>query len=122
MKEILLTDITHVGLAKDIAITNTDRNPHVFEIRISDTVYYIGEDPTVGTTEEVVNSAESGIGLEQALSWESAVRQALMPVTPQPSLENDKSKENCLSGSNCPGFCGGTLPSFHQSIHLSILH
>lgn len=91
-QEILLTDITHVSLAKDVAVADTDRNPYVFEIHINDTIYYIGEDPSVGSTEDVVTSAESGIGLEQALYWESAVRQALMPVTPQPSLEADKSK------------------------------
>ncbi len=32
---------------------------------------------------------ESGIGLEQAQCWENAIRQALMPVTPQTSCEPD---------------------------------
>ena len=32
---------------------------------------------------------ESGIGLEQGKCWESAIRQALMPVTPQASSEPD---------------------------------
>jgi|SRR6218665_499829 len=94
LQEIQLTDITHVGLAKDVSATDSDRNPYVFEIHISgDTIYYIGEDPSSGdSSENVVTSTESGIGREQALSWESAVRQALMPVTPQPSLETDKSR------------------------------
>ena len=37
-------------------------------------------------------SAESGRGLEQAKHWEHALRQALMPVTPQSS--NAKDSEN----------------------------
>ena len=50
---------------------------------------FAGEDPTCGgrADEDGVRSAESGIGLEQALCWENAIRQALMPVTPKPSAE-----------------------------------
>lgn len=92
-KEIQLTDITHVGLAKDVSATDSDRNPHIFEIHINDTIYYIGEDPSTADSENVVTSAESGVGREQAMCWESAVRQALMPVTPQPSLETDKNSQ-----------------------------
>ena len=36
----------------------------------------------------MVNSAESGLGLEQALCWEAAIRQALMPLTPQSSSDH----------------------------------
>ena len=73
------------------------RNPHVFEIRVGETIYYVGEDPTTeGENSEggCLTSTECGIGLEQALSWEAAIRQALMPVTPQPSVEPDKSRQN----------------------------
>ena len=55
-------------------------------------MYFVGEDPSAGGNEECVTSAESGIGLEQAMCWESAIHQALMPVTPQPSVDPDKSK------------------------------
>ena len=37
-------------------------------------------------------SAESGVGLEQALSWENAIRQALMPVTARHSPKGVGSK------------------------------
>ena len=89
-QEILLSDVSGIETVKISAEeTNGVRNPHVFELRTSiNTVYYVGEDPTWGgKKEEVVTSAESGIGREQALCWENAIRQALMPVTPQPSTE-----------------------------------
>lgn len=50
--------------------------------------YYVGEDPTYGQESNMVVSPESGVGLEQARHWEHAIRQALMPVTPQPSVAN----------------------------------
>ena len=82
-----MSDIQSIKLAENPTAVDATRNPHVFEIK-STFIYYIGEDPTCGGKEEaVVNSAESGIGLEQALCWESALRQALMPVTPQTSHE-----------------------------------
>jgi len=67
-------------------------NPPIFELHVGvDMIYYVGEDPTWGGTKaEVVTSAESGVGLEQARCWESAIRKALMPVTPQPSADFDK--------------------------------
>jgi len=68
------------------------RNPPIFEMCVgADMIYYVGEDPTWGGSKaEVVTSAESGVGLEQARCWESAIRKALMPVTPQPSADFDK--------------------------------
>lgn len=89
-QEILLGEITGVETVRSIEEeVEGARNPHVFEMRTAiGTVYYVGEDPTWGgRKEEVVTSAESGIGREQALCWENAIRQALMPVTPQPSAE-----------------------------------
>jgi len=67
-------------------------NPPIFELHVGvDMIYYVGEDPTWGGSKaEVVTSAESGVGLEQARCWESAIRKALMPVTPQPSADFDK--------------------------------
>jgi len=67
-------------------------NPPIFEIHVGvDMIYYVGEDPSWGGSKaEVVTSAESGVGLEQARCWESAIRKALMPVTPQPSADFDK--------------------------------
>ena len=71
------------------------RRPHVFEIRTTSTVFFVGEDPT-REDEEVVVSHESGIGREQAQHWEHSIRQALMPVTPQPSSEAEP-KSQCLT-------------------------
>ena len=72
------------------------RAPHVFEIRVPNMIYYVGEDPFYGSEEgSLVVSSESGKGLEQARHWENAIRQALMPVTPTSSINqntNDKCK------------------------------
>lgn len=67
-------------------------NSPIFELHVgSDTIFYVGEDPTeAGKRAGIVTSAESGVGLEQAQCWESAIRKALMPVTPQPSSDIDK--------------------------------
>ena len=48
----------------------------------SSVVYYVGENP--GRLPPGL--AAAGVGLEAAQGWEKAIRQALMPVTPQPSL------------------------------------
>jgi len=46
----------------------------------------VGEDPSAG----VMTSSESGVGLDIAKSWEHAIRQALMPVTPKSSVQMGK--------------------------------
>ncbi len=84
----MLCDIVSTKMAENPQGVDATRNPHVFEIKIISTIFYTGEDPTCGGKEAtIVNSAESGIGLEQAMCWESAIHQALMPVTPQTSKE-----------------------------------
>lgn len=89
----MLSDILHMELAKPQAITLDGRNPHVFEIHVGETIYFVGEDPTCGGKKDnVMTSTESGTGIQQALCWENAIHQALMPVTPQPSAEPDKSQ------------------------------
>ena len=86
LQEIQLSDIMQIKLVDNPHSVDATRNPHVFEIRLANMVYYVGEDPTCGGKEAaIVNSVESGVGLEQALHWEAAIRQALMPVTPQSS-------------------------------------
>jgi len=72
------------------------RNPPIFELHVgAETIFYVGEDPTwSGKRVGFVTSAESGVGLEQALCWESAIRKALMPVTPQPSTDFDKGSDS----------------------------
>jgi len=101
MQEIVLSSIMQVKSYAELspataADTEADaallRNPPIFEMHVGiDMIYYVGEDPTWGGSKaEVVTSAESGVGLEQARCWESAIRKALMPVTPQPSADYDK--------------------------------
>lgn len=64
------------------------KNPHVFEVHTPTVVFLVGEDPTWGGRKDgFVNAPDSGVGREQALCWENAIRQGLMPVTPQPSSE-----------------------------------
>lgn len=47
-------------------------------------VYYVGENNCSHYHSPAL--AASGVGMEVAQGWEKAIRQALMPVTPQPSV------------------------------------
>ena len=86
-QEIPLNSILGVESFKLDPSAEFPRAPHVFEIRVSNVVYYVGEDPFYGSEEgSMVVSTESGKGLEQARHWEHAIRQALMPVTPTSSI------------------------------------
>uniref|UniRef100_A0A674C2H9 Serine/threonine-protein kinase n=1 Tax=Salmo trutta TaxID=8032 RepID=A0A674C2H9_SALTR len=83
-KEIPLSEILQVEQAQDFHSLAQGSNPHCFEIITATMVYYVGENnsghfhnPTLAAT---------GVGLEVAQGWEKAIRQALMPVTPQPSV------------------------------------
>ncbi|BFZ07231.1 hypothetical protein BsWGS_10272 [Bradybaena similaris] len=97
-KEIQLNSILSVETAKPAKGQDYSRPPHVFEIIVNSLIYYVGEDPTFGQESNLVVSPESGIGLEQARHWESAIRQALMPVTPQTGVVN--TGDNNGSGDN----------------------
>ncbi|XP_062588155.1 serine/threonine-protein kinase D3-like isoform X1 [Saccostrea cucullata] len=89
-KEILLMDIISIEMAKVRPISEISKAPHVFEIRLQNITYFVGEDPTFGGREgDFVVSTESGTGLEQARYWEHAIRQALMPVTPTTSVVSE---------------------------------
>jgi len=59
-------------------------NLHCFEIITATMVYYVGENN--GGHYHSPALAASGVGSEVAQGWEKAIRQALMPVTPQPSV------------------------------------
>jgi protein kinase D len=82
-----LESITAIETAKPQRGVDYSRAPHVFEIHTTGGLTYcVGEDLSYGHVESnIVASAESGSGLEQARHWEHALRQALMPVTPQSS-------------------------------------
>ncbi|KAK7904812.1 hypothetical protein WMY93_017419 [Mugilogobius chulae] len=56
----------------------------ILQIITATMVYYVGENNGSHYHNPVL--AASGVGLDVAQSWEKAIRQALMPVTPQPSV------------------------------------
>jgi hypothetical protein len=61
---------------------------HCFELRTASVDYYVGEDPLYGqkdATGVTLPPADSGVGAHLAKSWETSIRQALMPVTSHPS-------------------------------------
>ena len=86
-----MSHIVNIEPAKIRPNSDPNKAPHVFEMRVNSTVYFVGEDPTFGGREgNIVVSPESGVGLEQARYWEHAIRQALMPVTPTSSVVGGK--------------------------------
>lgn len=84
IQEIPLSEILQVDLAQDFSSLAQGSNPHCFEIITDNMVYYVGENTGMQHTSATL--AASGVGLEVAHAWEKAIRQALMPVTPQPSV------------------------------------
>uniref|UniRef100_A0A8C5GMA2 Serine/threonine-protein kinase n=1 Tax=Gouania willdenowi TaxID=441366 RepID=A0A8C5GMA2_GOUWI len=83
-KEIPLSEILQVEQYKDYSNLAQGSNPHCFEIITATMVYYVGENN--GSHYHSPALAASGVGMEVAQGWEKAIRQALMPVTPQPSV------------------------------------
>uniref|UniRef100_A0A4W6EQT3 protein kinase C n=1 Tax=Lates calcarifer TaxID=8187 RepID=A0A4W6EQT3_LATCA len=78
-KEIPLSEILGVRPAGDFTLVPQGTNPHCFELITGTMCYFVGEDPN--TLPSVSPMApNSGIGREVAKAWESAIRQALMPV------------------------------------------
>ncbi|MEQ2212171.1 hypothetical protein XENOCAPTIV_026632, partial [Xenoophorus captivus] len=82
--EIPLSEILQVELFRDYSNLAQGSNPHCFEIITATMVYYVGENN--GSHYHSPALAASGVGVEVAQGWEKAIRQALMPVTPQPSV------------------------------------
>jgi protein kinase D len=94
---------------------------HCFEIRTTNVDYFIGEDPLHAQkdpTKVTMLPPESGIGSHLAKSWETAIRQALMPVTPQGNNNNATTRKfvsiSCpsrvLSPCKVTACCGRDLP------------
>lgn len=57
---------------------------HCFEIRTANIDYFVGQDPLYDLKEgNTVNlpPPDSGIGAYLAKSWETSIRQAILPVT-----------------------------------------
>ncbi|KAL1501781.1 hypothetical protein ABEB36_007046 [Hypothenemus hampei] len=79
-KEIPLAEI----LAIDTARTKQGVAMHCFEIRTTNVDYFVGQDPLYDLQDgNNVNlpPPDSGVGAYLAKSWETTIRQALMPVT-----------------------------------------
>ncbi|XP_053728172.1 serine/threonine-protein kinase D2 isoform X2 [Synchiropus splendidus] len=93
-KAIPLSEILEVRPAGNFTLVPAGTNPHCFEIITGTMCYFVGEDPNTPlhvppsnpqTVPETPPSPSqvapnSGIGREVAKGWESAIRQALMPV------------------------------------------
>ena len=54
---------------------------HCFELRTANIDFFVGEDLLYGNERGPLPPPESGVGAHVARSWETSIRQALMPVT-----------------------------------------
>nr|KAF6308339.1 protein kinase D3 [Myotis myotis] len=105
-KEIPLSEILRISSPQDFTNISQGSNPHCFEIITDTMVYFVGENNGDSSHNPVL--AATGIGLDVAQSWEKAIRQALMPVTPQASIctspgqgKDHKDLSTSISVSNC---------------------
>uniref|UniRef100_A0A8P4KGX8 protein kinase C n=1 Tax=Dicentrarchus labrax TaxID=13489 RepID=A0A8P4KGX8_DICLA len=78
-KEIPLSEILEVRPAGNFTLVPPGTNPHCFELITGTMCYFVGEDPNTLPSLPPI-APNSGIGREVAKAWESAIRQALMPV------------------------------------------
>lgn len=105
-KEIPLSEILRISSPQDFTNISQGSNPHCFEIITDTMVYFVGENSGDSSHNPVL--AATGVGLDVAQSWEKAIRQALMPVTPQASVctspgqgRDHKDLSTSISVSNC---------------------
>ncbi|KAJ7416002.1 hypothetical protein WISP_74715 [Willisornis vidua] len=104
--EIPLSEILQVTQPRDFSNVVQGSNPYCFEIITDTMVYFVGENN--GSSHHSPVLAASGVGLDVAQGWEKAIRQALMPVTPQASVctaagqgKDHKELSLSISVSNC---------------------
>ncbi|XP_062428077.1 serine/threonine-protein kinase D3 isoform X2 [Rhea pennata] len=105
-KEIPLSEILQVTQPRDFSNMVQGSNPYCFEIITDTMVYFVGENN--GSSHHSPVLAATGVGLDVAQGWEKAIRQALMPVTPQASVctaagqgKDHKELSLSISVSNC---------------------
>lgn len=93
-KEIPLSEVLEMRPAGNFSLVPSGTNPHCFELITGKMCYFVGEDPnTLPPVSPTIPPAlpptppspsqvapNSGMGREVAKAWESAIRQALMPV------------------------------------------
>ncbi|MEQ2218449.1 Serine/threonine-protein kinase D3, partial [Xenoophorus captivus] len=91
-QEIPLSEILQVEAAQDFGSLPQGSSPHCFEVITATMVYYVGED--IGGPHHNPVLAASGVGRVVGRSWEKAIRQALMPVTPKASVRAGPSKDH----------------------------
>lgn len=74
-KEIPLTEI----LAIDSSRLN---GPYCFQIRTTNIDYFVGQNTPTNTSRDsqILTSPNSGVGAHLAKSWETTIRQAMMPI------------------------------------------
>ncbi|XP_023248530.1 serine/threonine-protein kinase D1 isoform X2 [Copidosoma floridanum] len=87
-KEIPLSEI----LAIETARTPRGESMHCFELSTTNIDYYVGEDLSYGYERGQPPPPESGVGAHLARSWETSIRQALMPVTTSTNQESESSE------------------------------
>lgn len=103
-QEIPLSEILQVEPAQDFSRLPHGGAPHCFEVITASVVYYVGEDN--GSLGHNPVLAASGVGRDVGQSWEKAIRQAMMPVTPKtsvgtgPSQDYSESEPGSLAGVN----------------------
>lgn len=79
-KEIQLNEILAIDTARNL----TGNEAHCFQMRTANLDFFVGQDPLLSYKVGeplVLPPPDSGIGAHLAKSWETAIRQALMPVT-----------------------------------------
>ncbi|CEF63322.1 Serine/threonine-protein kinase D [Strongyloides ratti] len=95
-KELPLSEILEVNIVEhgenDICL------PYLFEIKTHTTTYFVTVVPpsTSGTSNNEKSTAAKVLqaALENAAAWSAAIKQALMPVTPQSSTKSSKNNNN----------------------------
>ncbi|KAE8738811.1 hypothetical protein FOCC_FOCC015710 [Frankliniella occidentalis] len=88
-REISLAEILSVEPAKCIQ----GDAMHCFELHTSTISYYVGEDTMYTQGMRDMPAVESGVGAHLAKSWETSIRQALMPVLSNTSKAESSSGE-----------------------------
>uniref|UniRef100_A0A8C4WZF9 protein kinase C n=1 Tax=Eptatretus burgeri TaxID=7764 RepID=A0A8C4WZF9_EPTBU len=81
-KEIPLSEILRVDLARNFSMLGPQSTPHCFELVTGSVTYYVGEGGEA-TAAWDGGDAVCGIGADVARGWEDAIRKALMPVASQ---------------------------------------
>lgn len=126
LQEIPLSEILEVRPAGNFTLVPPGTNPHCFELITGTMCYFVGEDPnslpsltsskpqTLPPTPPSPSQVapNSGIGREVAKAWESAIRQALMPVIFQdaPPAAGNTTHSKFSSGGLLHGPIGRSQP------------